>query len=91
MKKPNAKYANAAVVEGVKEPETFTEASQNSNWNKAMEEEITALQQNQTWDLVLRPEDVEPISCKWVYKIKRRTDGTIERLKARLVARGFSQ
>jgi len=91
MKKPNAKYANAAVVEGVKEPETFTEASQNSNWNKAMEEEITALQQNQTWDLVPRPEDVEPISCKWVYKIKRRTDGTIERLKARLVARGFSQ
>jgi hypothetical protein len=79
------------VVEGVKEPETFTEASQNSNWNKAMEEEITALQQNQTWDLVPRPEDVEPISCKWVYKIKRRTDGTIERLKARLVARGFSQ
>ena len=34
---------------------------------------------------------MEPISCKWLYKIKRRTNGTIERLNARLVARGFSQ
>ena len=38
-----------------------------------------------------KPRDVEPISYKWVYKIKRRTDGSIERHKAHLVARGFSQ
>ena len=60
-------------------------------WNKAMEEEFAALEQNQTWVLVPKPTDVKPISCKWVYKIKRRTDGLIERYKARLVARGFSQ
>lgn len=52
---------------------------------------VTALKQNQTWELVPRPRDIKPISCKWVYKLKRRTDGSIERYKARLVARGFSQ
>ena len=56
-----------------------------------MEEEITALDQSQTWELVPRSRYIKPISCKWVYKIKRRTDGSIERYKARLVARGFSQ
>ncbi|KAF2282231.1 hypothetical protein GH714_043958 [Hevea brasiliensis] len=55
-----------------------------------MEEEILALKENQTWDLVAKPKDVKPISCKWVYKIKTQLDGSIERYKARLVARGFS-
>ena len=56
-----------------------------------MKEEINALDNNQTWELVPKPKDVKPISCKWVYKIKTRPDGSIERYKARLVARGFSQ
>ena len=49
------------------------------------------LNDNQTWDLVPRPNEVKPISCKWVYKIKTRPDGSVERYKARLVARSFSQ
>lgn len=73
------------------EPETFESTSHNSEWMTAMKEEITALEQNQTWDLVPKPRDVKPISCKWVYKIKRRLDGSIDRYKAHLVARGFSQ
>ena len=56
-----------------------------------MEEEIDALKQNETWDLVLKPRDVKTISCKWIYKIKSRPDGSIERYKPHLVARGFSQ
>lgn len=92
IRKPNPKYANAAILEdGVKESETYEEAVKNKAWQKAMEEEVTALKQNQTWELVPRPRDIKPISCKWVYKLKRRTDGSIERYKARLVARGFSQ
>ncbi|KAM0980694.1 hypothetical protein TB1_013281 [Malus domestica] len=89
--RPNPKYANAAIIEEATEPETFEEASQSSEWMTAMKEEIDALQQNQTWDLVPKPRDVKPISCKWVYKIKRHLDGSIERYKARLVARGFSE
>lgn len=90
-RRPNLRYANAAIIEEATEPETFEEASQSSEWMTAMKEEIDALQQNQTWDFVPKPRDVKPISCKWVYKLKRRPDGSIERYKARLVARGFSQ
>lgn len=93
IRKSNPKYANTVIVEeaDAKEPETFEEAVQNPRWIKALEEEITALDRNQTWELVPKPKDVKPISYKWVYKVKRRTDRSIERHKARLVARGFSQ
>ncbi|KAJ7962838.1 Retrovirus-related Pol polyprotein from transposon TNT 1-94 [Quillaja saponaria] len=92
IRKPNTKYANATIAKEVdaKEPETYEEASQNTVWIVAMEEEIAALEQNQTWELVPKPRDVKPISCKWVYKVKRCTDGSIKRYKARLVARGFT-
>ena len=62
--KPNLEYANAAVTEdgNIQEPSTYEEASQREEWRKAMEEEIQALKQNQTWDLVPRPKDVKPIS-----------------------------
>ncbi|KAE8684131.1 PLAC8 family protein [Hibiscus syriacus] len=91
IRRPNPKYANAAIIEEATEPETFEEASKSSEWMTAIKEEIDALQQNQTWDIVPKIKYVKPISCKWVYKIKRRPDGSIERYKARLVARGFSQ
>ncbi|GKV38633.1 hypothetical protein SLEP1_g46522 [Rubroshorea leprosula] len=92
-RKPNPKYANIALIEAspVTEPENYEEAAQSIEWRKAMEEEIKALKQNQTWELVPKPNDVKPVSCKWVYKVKTRPDGKIERYKARLVARGFSQ
>jgi hypothetical protein len=56
-----------------------------------MEEEFATLERNQTWELVPKPRDVKPISCKWVYKLKHHIDGLIERYKACLVAQGFSQ
>ncbi|GKV47882.1 hypothetical protein SLEP1_g54737 [Rubroshorea leprosula] len=58
---------------------------------QAMETEIKALGDNQTWILTELPEGKVPIGCKWVYKIKYKTDGTIERYKACLVAKGFTQ
>lgn len=56
-----------------------------------MDEEVTTLRHKQTWELVPKPKDVQPISCKWVYKIKCRSDGSIERNNDRLVAEGFSK
>jgi hypothetical protein len=55
-----------------------------------MSEEIVALEHIGTWDLVPHPPAI-PIMCKWVYKIKTRSNGSIERYKAHFVARGFQQ
>jgi hypothetical protein len=60
-------------------------------WKKAMDDEFGALQKNRTWHLVLAKLGANVIDCKWVYKIKRKSDGTIGRYKARLVAKGFKQ
>jgi hypothetical protein len=56
-----------------------------------MNDEMNALIKNQTWDLVPKPKEVKPITCKWIYKVKCKANGGVDRYKARLVARGFSQ
>lgn len=73
------------------EPSSFTEASKHSCWLEAMRAEIQALEANHTWSIVDLPEGVIPIGNKWVYKIKRKVDGTIKRFKARLVVKGYTQ
>lgn len=59
-------------------------------WQQAMSEELTLLQQNGIWDLVPLPSGKVAIGCRWVSKVKTREDGSVERYKARLVARGYS-
>jgi hypothetical protein len=56
-----------------------------------MDEELQALQDNHTWDMVPCPSNVKAISCKRVYSIKLRSDGTLDRYKAQLVALGNRQ
>ena len=56
-----------------------------------MKEELDALHKTRTWDLVDLPSVKTAISCKWVYKIKTRSDDTVDRYKARLVAWDFTQ
>ena len=73
------------------EPTSYQDAERHPEWQLAMAEEIAALERTGTWDLVSPPPGVRPITCKWVYKIKTRSDGSLERYKARLVARGFQQ
>ena len=56
-----------------------------------MTEEITALEQQNTWVIVDLPPGKKPISSKWVYRVKYNYDGSIQRYKARLVVRGDHQ
>nr|KYP73016.1 Retrovirus-related Pol polyprotein from transposon TNT 1-94 [Cajanus cajan] len=53
--------------------------------------ELTALETNKTWSLVKLPPGKPIVGCRWVYKVKYKADGTLERYKARLVAQGFTQ
>ena len=76
------------------EPSCYQEAVDDTNSEKrkmAMEEEMESLAKNNTWDLVELPEGRSVVGCKWVFKLKRKVDGSIERYKARLVATGYSQ
>jgi hypothetical protein len=58
---------------------------------KAMDSEFSALLKNGTWRLVPPKVGANIIDYRWVYKIKRKSDGSIDRYKARLVAKGFKQ
>ena len=66
--------------------------SKNSKyWKEAAENEYQSLLKNNTWELVERPKENNVITCKWIFKVKRRADGTVDRYKSRLVAQGYSQ
>lgn len=77
------------------EPGTFNEAitcADHRQWKIAIEKQLNALIANGTWELVRRPtRDTNIITSKWVFKVKYTSSGLIDRYKARLVARGFTQ
>lgn len=73
------------------EPSSVAEAKQDASWSKAMEEKLSSIEENATWELVELPRGHKPISLKWVYKVKRDELGAIVKHKARLVAKGYVQ
>ena len=54
-----------------------------------MDEEIKAIEKNDTWELTALSKGHKPIGVKWVYKIKKNAKGEVEKHKARLVAKGY--
>jgi hypothetical protein len=60
-------------------------------WKEAIRSEMDSIMSIATWEVVERPYGCKPIGSKWVFKKKLRPDGTIERYKARLVIKGYSQ
>ena len=56
-----------------------------------MSHELTALMRHGTWDLVPLPPKCNLVGYKWVFRVKRKPDGSVDRFKAHLVAKGFHQ
>jgi hypothetical protein len=73
------------------EPATFAEVEPHPAWRAAMLEEMSAIEENGTWELTSLPPGHRPIGLKWVFKLKKNTAGDIIKHKARLVAKGYVQ
>jgi hypothetical protein len=90
---------------GIRQPRVYTDGTMRygkfgclttrgepySDWNHAMDLEYNALIKNSTWHLVPPMKGRNVVGCKWVYKVKRKQDGNLDRYKARLVAKCFKQ
>jgi hypothetical protein len=80
-----------AAITAEKEPMNFHEAVKDARWKEAMQTEIQALERNDAWSMQRLPPGKKALGCKWVYRIKYHSDGTVERYKARLVVLGNHQ
>jgi hypothetical protein len=80
-----------AFVSSSAEPANLQEALSTSHWKATMDDEYSALMRNKTWRLVPPQSSQNVIDCKWVYKIKYKADGSVDRYKARLIAKGFEE
>jgi len=75
-------------------PNSFDEAVHGKDarqWKLAIDEHLRLLEANHTWDVVKKPADANIISTKWVFKIKGLPNGRIDKYKARICGRGFTQ
>ena len=69
------------------EPSSYEEAAGQSIWRNAMMEEYQSIMKNDVWDVVPRPKGKSVVTSKWIFKIKHVADGSVEKYKARFVAR----
>ena len=87
-------YIADVLTAEIDEPKNIFEAwngDHSVHWKEATDSEHGSLQDNTTWDLVPLPKDKKAVGSRWVFKVKRNGDGSLDRYKARLVAQGYSQ
>lgn len=89
LSKPHREFISS--LSEVSIPKTWQEAARIPAWAQAMKDEMSALEKNHTWDVTSLPPGKKPIGSKWVFSVKQNEDGKVQRYKARLVARGYTQ
>ncbi|KAG8485617.1 hypothetical protein CXB51_018939 [Gossypium anomalum] len=70
---------------------SIAEALKDPKWRRIVEEEICTQEKNATWTVTNLPQGKTVVGCKWIFVVKYNSNGSIQRYKARLVARGFTQ
>ena len=85
-----SKKKQLLMVHKIIEPTSFTQASKDQHWVLTMENEYTTLLKNNNWQLVPSSTHANIIGCKWVYKLKCKPNGSIDRYKACLAAQDFT-
>ncbi|KAL0437821.1 UNVERIFIED_CONTAM: Retrovirus-related Pol polyprotein from transposon RE1 [Sesamum radiatum] len=80
-----------AALSTIHEPSCYKQAKGCLEWEIAMQQELVALEQNDTWDVLDLPPGKKLIGSKWVYRVKLKANVSVERYKARLVAKGYNQ
>ncbi|KAL0297060.1 UNVERIFIED_CONTAM: Retrovirus-related Pol polyprotein from transposon RE1 [Sesamum radiatum] len=80
-----------AALSTIQEPSNYLQAKSCKEWEDAMSQQLSALERNNTWEVVNLPKGEKAIGKKWVFKIKLKVDGSMDRYKARLVAKGYNQ
>jgi len=83
-------YAFLALYAG-SDPLSYAEAVKSEKWQKAMEAEIDAIERNNTWELTRLPKGGKNVGVKWIFKTKFKEDGEVDKHKAHLVAKGYTQ
>lgn len=74
-----------------KEPKSYKDAKEDNKWVEAMQAELSALEDNNNWELTVLPKGKKVVDFKWVYRIKYNADSSINKYKARLIVKSYNQ
>jgi hypothetical protein len=93
--RPNTRYTAYTATKGIIIPKSYEAAvsdqHHHASWEQAIKEELEKLQALDTWEYVDLPRGKRTVDSKWVFTVKYTPTGLVDRYKARLVARGFTQ
>ena len=83
-----------AVTSVIPDPVHYKDAMRHpyaEGWKKAYAVELDAMEKLQVWEYVILPAGARAIGCRWVSRTKYNAEGGVERLKGRIVAKGYAQ